>query len=846
MFLVDISPSMGKMRQITVPGKDGGEPETIETTNLEWSLQYVMLKIQEMVSAVDSFGAGGIFNGRKTDKCGVILFGSEETKNVIHKENGGYEHVSEYIPIAQPNAATLAKLRALEPSTVAGDPIDALIVAIEMQDRFLGNKKTWTRKIVILTDGENPIEVEDWEATAKKMNALGIELVVVGVDFDDDDFEEEDKSHIKRENEAFYHTFTSELELGVVGNCSFALKEVSRPDVREVKSTATATVLRIGDMDKHPSEAVEITIKTAKATALARPKGFKKFARRKRTAEGEAAGEDTMDVDEDERSTFAQLQMRSEYYIEEEKAGPAKGEGSIAGSVNGGGDGEEKRLVKVEKEELVRGYKYGASFVPVPEEFARLPARRGMEMCGFFPRENFRREFSMGEVYYVFADPTSPMQQVALSSLVRAMDEQHVAAIARWTKTDKSDPKMGLLWPSGYEDTDCFLWVQMPFAEDVRNFPFASLETLINRKGEVVKEHPYLPTKEQMSAMADFVDAMDLMDAGEKDEDGNRQPWFDTRMSFNPAIHRTKQALFHAAVVQDLNTHPLPPPHPDLTKYFEPPPRALKRAKAAIEECKRTFNVREVPKKVARARKDEHVHAPDEDEEMLLLDRQTSRAGASQSQRATQSRALAQSQKTSPPRTQKKHAGNGSDSSETEPEPDIEGDEEELLLNRPAPGSSSLRPGPAPLPTPARSMSPDPKRRRDRAPGRIIGFTDPLEDFKKNLERGDVVTKAVEDLAFVIKDTVTDPSSQERIDEMIECMHELRRVCLEEDEIDLWNDFIEDLKNTCLETKPGNSAFWGKVRGIGRPLSLISQPEAAKAGGKSAIPESEAQKFIQD
>ena len=62
-----------------------------------------------------------IFNGRKTDKCGVILFGSEETNNIVNDASGGYEHVSEYIPIAQPNSATLAKLAALEPSTVCGD-----------------------------------------------------------------------------------------------------------------------------------------------------------------------------------------------------------------------------------------------------------------------------------------------------------------------------------------------------------------------------------------------------------------------------------------------------------------------------------------------------------------------------------------------------------------------------------------------------------------------------------------------------------------------------------------------------------------------------------------------------
>ena len=43
---------------------------------------------------------------------------------------------------------------------------------------------------------------------------------------------------------------------------------------------------------------------------------------------------------------------------------------------------------------------------------------------------------------------------------------------------------------------------------------------VINKKGEVVTEHPYLPNNEQMDAMEQFVDAMDLSDAGEKDEEG--------------------------------------------------------------------------------------------------------------------------------------------------------------------------------------------------------------------------------------------------------------------------------------------------------------------------------------
>lgn len=49
MFLIDVSPSMGKMREVEVVDGLTGDIRTIETTNLDWSLQYVKLKIQEMV-----------------------------------------------------------------------------------------------------------------------------------------------------------------------------------------------------------------------------------------------------------------------------------------------------------------------------------------------------------------------------------------------------------------------------------------------------------------------------------------------------------------------------------------------------------------------------------------------------------------------------------------------------------------------------------------------------------------------------------------------------------------------------------------------------------------------------
>ncbi|EPQ61200.1 SPOC domain-like protein [Gloeophyllum trabeum ATCC 11539] len=802
MFLVDVSASMGKLRTVDLPDAPNGEPQTAEMTNLEWALQFVKLKIQEM-----------IYHGRKTEQCGVILFGAEETKNIIHDKSGGYEHVMNYIDITMPNAGTLAKLSELEPSEEVGDPIDALVVGIETQRTYLANKKTWTKKIVLLTDGANPIEVEDWEAIVEKMNTLDISLTIVGVDFDDDElpFHEGNKSTIKRANEAFFHNFVSRLENGIVGTCALALREISRPDVKIVKSTLMGSILRLGDVDARSEEAIEVLVKYSKCTAVTRPKGFKKFGKRKTFPDG-------TEVDSD-KALWVELKQQTQYVLDEGDEDSDIDMKDEEQAEEGDKKSKNGNVKPLTKEELQRGFKYGSTYVLCPDgSFPKLETRKGIDIAGFFKSKNFRRDHAMGEVYYVWADPTSPQQQVAFSSIVQAMFEQGVMAISRWVSRDGADPKMGVLSPSVFESVDCLLWVQMPFADDVRKYTFASLENLVNKNGERILKHPYLPTNEQLDAMDNFVDAMDLMDAGEKDEEGNRGPWFDVRFSYNPAVHRVKQALFHSAIVSDLTTNPLPPPHPELLKYFDPPKRVLKRARPTIEECKNLFNVKEVPKRVFKQRKDGHVRAADEDQDMLLLEKIPRRTQSIASQSQLQASGSSQ---LIPAKTAPEVAAE----SETEDE-----DEEMLLDGKKTPNKPQKNHN---IPTPA-PESPEHDMGRDE--GRIVGRTRPLEDFRKNLVKGDLVSKAVGDLAYVIKDIVLKPFASRRTEELLQCMQELREVCLKEDEIDVWNDFIQELKDACLEY-PGNPEFWDAVRKLGRGISLISKPEAKEVKGKSAFSE---------
>ncbi|KAJ8520350.1 hypothetical protein ONZ45_g2822 [Pleurotus djamor] len=831
MFLVDLSPSMGNTRTIELPPGPDGVQHASEITNLEYALQFVKLKIQDMV-----------YNGRKTDQCGVITFGSEETNNIVHdKMKDGYENVSEFIPIAQPGIGTLAKLDTLEPSSVPGDAIDALVVAIETQHKYLGSKKTWTRKIVLVTDGESPLEVEDWEAIVQKMDALDVSLTVVGVDFDDEElpFYEENKSDIKKGNEKFFTELTASMHTGIIGTCALALRETTKPDIKQTKSALMATVLRLGDVDTRPEEAIELSVKASKATATARAKSWKKFAMRPLDEEDETR----MDI-ENRKAVFSELKMRSEYFM----APPNKDEdGDVKREEETQAEEEAKKnLETVDKEELIRGYKYGSTYAPCPDgQFPKLPTKKGISICGFFKEKNFRRELSMGEIQYIWADPGQPQQQVALSSIVQAMLEKGYMAIARWVSRDGMDPKMGVLKPVMFEQVDCFLWAPMPFADDVRKYNFASLENLFSKKGERIEKHPYIPTEEQQTAMDNFVDAMDLMEAGDKNEEGGRDPWFDTRLSYNPSLHRIKQAMFHCAVVNDVVSNPIPPPHPDLLKYMNPPKKLLKHAQSEIDACKSLFKVRLVPKKVVKERKDGHVQARYDDDEMLLLDAKQPPTNSKSQMRATVTPSQSPSRprvKVESPQGDVKGKGKASVPPDSETEDDSD---EELLLDKVKPKTEpkphSPPPRNHPLPTPARSISPEPNP--ERAEGRIIGAAFPLKDFKQSLKDGESVEKAVEDLGIVIDEIVGRPFAMRRKAELLECMETMRETCLKENQIDEWNTFIKDLKETCTST-PGNPAFWSEVQQVGRSIGLITKTEAKKHDGESSVSEIAARKFL--
>jgi len=198
-------------------------------------------------------------------------------------------------------------------------------------------------------------------------------------------------SWLKRVNESFYAHLINSLpeDLGLLGTLSRALLSLSYPNVKETKSTSAQTTLRLGDVETRDEEALEIGVRVAKCTSPARPGGWKRFFGS--TVESED------DDDEGERKTvFRELQRRTEYAIDRSPKGEdAEGkkdvpvDASVDFDEDELQDEDESQLEKIEKENLIKGFKYGSTYVPCPDgHFPKLNTQKGIDILGFISEKN--------------------------------------------------------------------------------------------------------------------------------------------------------------------------------------------------------------------------------------------------------------------------------------------------------------------------------------------------------------------------------------------------------------------------------------------------------------------------
>jgi ATP-dependent DNA helicase 2 subunit 2 len=139
-------------------------------SDLDWSMRYVWNKISTTLAA-----------NRKTWTVGVVGLGTDETDNDQARSGlEGYEHISVLQHIGPMNMAALHTLQneIKTSSTNGGDAISAIVTALMMIQKYC-KKLKYKRKIVLVTDGREPIDEDTINEVSKKINEEGVELTVM-------------------------------------------------------------------------------------------------------------------------------------------------------------------------------------------------------------------------------------------------------------------------------------------------------------------------------------------------------------------------------------------------------------------------------------------------------------------------------------------------------------------------------------------------------------------------------------------------------------------------------------------------------------------------------------------
>ncbi|KAK3044976.1 ATP-dependent DNA helicase II subunit 2, partial [Coniosporium uncinatum] len=393
-----------------------------------------------------------VATGRKTIYAGVIGLRTDGTDDELGSEEA-FEHISVLKPLGQILMPDIRQLRDdLRPSkTSEGDAISALVVAIQMIATHC-KKLKYTRRIILVTDGKGAMDAEDLSDIIKKIKADNIELIVLGVDFDDADygFKEEDKDEQKAESEIILRTLAEDCD-GVFGTMAQAISELGIPRIKAVRPTPLYKgYLTLGDPEKYDT-AMCIDVERYPRVMLARPPTASSFVVRSDMAPGESSGPSSapiqngdaggdVEMGDDSKGGLTAVKNARTYQIDDPDAPGGKRD--------------------VEQEELAKGYEYGRTAVHINEserDVTELETKASLDIVGFVPRDKFERYMEMSRSSVIIAQKTNDKASMGLSSLIHALFELDTFAVARYVSKDGKKPTMQLLAPSIEPDYECLL-----------------------------------------------------------------------------------------------------------------------------------------------------------------------------------------------------------------------------------------------------------------------------------------------------------------------------------------------------------------------------------------------------
>nr|CAG4711704.1 unnamed protein product [Naegleria fowleri] len=695
------------------------------------------------------------------DEVGLILVGTKHTKNHLNEEHEDeYKHITVEQPIDTVSLDLFKIVDSLNIDTIGmssqGDLLDAIIVATDMIKVRCGKRKYMKRIFVVTDAGGLEISVDDdtKEGIFAGLKTNNVLVSVIGIDFsktsvsvkDEDNNVGSSSTSNTIANTPKYRNETFLCDLcqtagGMVLPIEQAIDTLLLFRSKKVLSrTAFRGVLDIGETIKIPVWVYKKTEKTSLPTA----KRLSLVSRKNNT------------------SGDGEVKIEKCYYQYDDPDN------------------------QVDKEKTVRAYKYGKNFVPfnvVNEKALKYKSVKGISVLGFTDEKNIPRHHFMAEVYSFIAKPDDPFAQTALSAFIRALSELQHVMIITYVFRDDAEPKLGLLYPYISANYECFYFTSLPYAEDLRSYPFKSFSTV---------KH----TEEQLQAAEDLINAMDLMEADEEGEDGKKEALRPTK-TFNPLVQHFYDCLHTRALKPN---DPLPPVDPLITKY-----------------CYPEMNEDSFYRKLIRKTRDKRIKfkslfpAKEVEQETKLGKRKYWFAMQNNNEITLESYNLEPTVENANELVAEDHIGQT-----VKRLKDGMGDEQFNEIQQRV-GLNNLFAEQA----------------------NSVKTTNPTKDFNDMLNRKDVdlVDKAIKEMQNVIFKLINDSIEDQYYEKVLSCVRVLREGCIRESEPELFNHFMKILKQQYSKGK--REEFW-KNYIVGNKISLITQDEC----DESEVTEEEAKNFL--
>ncbi|KAK2839696.1 hypothetical protein Q5P01_013436 [Channa striata] len=488
------------------------------------------------------------------DELALVLFGTDATKNPLDQD-GQYQNITVHRHLMMPDFELLEEIEnQIHPESQQADWLDALVVSMDLLQKETKGKKYDRLNIALLTDLNTQASADHLETIIENLKQVGITVQFL-LPFTLEDSEEGGGDPDRRGSA---HPGTGKglsreqkSGLDMVKHILLSLDEEDGLDQAYSFRNALEQLHMFKRVERRPMAwPCQLTIGSSLSIRIV---GYKAVAEEKLKKTWIAVDAQTTEKEDIKRETV--------YCLDDDNE------------------------TEVQRDDTIQGFRYGSDIVPFSkvdqEQMKYKHDGKCFAVLGFTKQQMIHRHQFMGnQVVKIFAPRDDEHAGVALSALIRALDELNMVAIVRYAYDRRSNPQVGAAFPCIKQDYECLQYVQLPFTEDLRQFTFPSLQ---NKK--------LIPSDAQLSAVDSLIDSMMLV---EQDENGEQKDMLKVHHIPNPAFQRHFQCLHHRAVSPGT---PLPPMEPWLKAVLDRPEVINERCRGPLDETKRKFPLTEVEKK---------------------------------------------------------------------------------------------------------------------------------------------------------------------------------------------------------------------------------------------------------